>query len=56
MYDRKFSASLIIASKGTELAEVIPTPYGEMRSRDGTNLEFTSNDARGYTHTLGRTI
>ena len=47
MYDREFSASLIIASKGTELAEVRTTPYGEIRSRDGADLKYTSNDAKG---------
>jgi hypothetical protein len=47
MYDREFSASLIIASKGPAQAEVRSTAYGEMRSRDGADLRYTSNDAKG---------
>lgn len=47
MYDREFSASLIIASKGPEQAEVKSTAFGEIRSRDGADLKYTSNDAKG---------
>jgi hypothetical protein len=47
MHDREFSANLIIASKGPEQSEVTPTIFGEMRSRDGADLRYTTNDAIG---------
>lgn len=53
MYKREFSAQLIIASKGTEEAEVRATAYGEIRSRDGANLKYTSNDAKGIVQRWG---
>ncbi len=47
MYDREFCANLIIASKGPEQAEVRSTAFGEIRSRDGADLRYTANDAKG---------
>lgn len=47
MYDRRYSAGLFIASQGTQESELVNTAYGEMRSRDGANLKFTTNDAKG---------
>lgn len=47
MYDRLYSASLVIACQGNQEPEIETTPYGEIRSRDGANLKFTANDAKG---------
>jgi hypothetical protein len=51
MFDRQYSASLIIACQGSQESEIKSTPYGEIRSRNGANLKFTANDAKGvYTN------
>lgn len=47
MYDRQYSASLVIACQGNQEPELQNTPYGEIRSRDGASLKFTKNDAKG---------
>lgn len=44
---RPYAASLVIASQGKQEAELVNTAYGEIRSRDGANLKFTANDAKG---------
>lgn len=54
MHDRKFSAHLVIASEGTGTSEVRTTSYGEIRSRDGANLKYTSNDAKGIFQKWGK--
>ena len=38
-------ASVIIASSGTDTADVVQTKYGKLRSRNGADLRFTANDA-----------
>jgi hypothetical protein len=45
MYDRPFSASLVIACEGKEDPEIIKSPYGDMRSREGALLKYVKNDA-----------
>ncbi len=47
MYDRHYSASLIIACEGNSNSDILMTPYGEIRSRDGAKLKYVTNDARG---------
>ena len=38
-------ASVVIASAGPAMADVVETKYGEIRSRSGAQLRFTVNDA-----------
>ncbi|MEX0319434.1 MAG: hypothetical protein AB3N21_15855 [Ruegeria sp.] len=45
MYDREFSGSLVVACSGPAVAETAMTGFGEMRSRSGANLKYTSADA-----------
>ncbi len=45
MYKRKFSAQIVVASRGDGVPQEIDTPYGPMRSRNAAELKFTSNDA-----------
>ena len=47
MHDRPCSASIVIAASGYEESQTFQTQFGEMRSRDGASLEFTTNDAEG---------
>jgi hypothetical protein len=54
MYDREFSANLIIASKGMGKAEIRHTAFGEIRSRNGANLKYTSNDAKAIYSTWSK--
>ena len=41
----KYSANIVIASSGQEAPQIFETPFGEIRSRDGASLKFTTNDA-----------
>lgn len=45
MYGTTFHGSISIACAGKEEPYIIPTPYGEMRSRSGAQLKYTANDA-----------
>ena len=45
MYDRKYSAKLIISCSGNLQPEIINTPHGEARSRSGAKLQFVKNDS-----------
>ena len=42
----RHSAIIAIAASGEETSEIFKTPLGEMRSRDGACLRFTTNDAK----------
>lgn len=46
MYDRKYSASLVIGCEGKSEPQVEQTYFGEMRSRSGANLKYVINDAK----------
>lgn len=46
MYDRKYSASLIIGCEGKSESQVEQTYFGEMRSRSGAKLKYVINDAK----------
>lgn len=53
MYNRQYSVSVVIACQGSQESEIKSTPYGEIRSRSGASLKFTTNDAKGvYTQWL----
>ena len=41
----RYSANIVIASSGKEVPQIFETPFGEIRSRDGASLKFTTNDA-----------
>ncbi|WP_109438250.1 caspase family protein [Aquimarina sp. AU119] len=45
MYDRKYSANLIISCSGNQTSEIFNTPYGEARSRNGAKLKYVQNDS-----------
>ena len=45
MYDRKYSGVVVVSCSGQDEPEIRTTPYGEMRSRSGASLRFTSADA-----------
>lgn len=47
MYERHHSASIIVACSGPNETSFIDSPFGKIRSKDGADLKFTSNDAKG---------
>lgn len=48
MHDRQFSAGLIICCSGKQEAEVLESPFGELRSRSGAKLKYVLNDVRSF--------
>ena len=46
MEDRRYSGSLVVACAGLEEATTMPTVFGDMRSRSGASLKYTTADAK----------